>query len=70
MSKIPKQEAKDKITALNLELKENNDKVINASDYLKLPNVISVGGSFPLPKESIKNNDWKSITKIAKIFAQ
>ena len=36
MSKIPKQEAKDKITALNLELKEKNDEVINASDYLKI----------------------------------
>ena len=44
--------------------------VSNASGYLKLPNVISVGGSFPLPKEAINNNDWKSITKIAKIFSQ
>jgi len=42
----------------------------NASDYLKLPNVISVGGSFLLPKEAINNNDWKSITKIAKTFTQ
>ena len=55
MSKIPKQEAKDKITALNLELKEKNDEVINASDYLKIvkekigfvPNVLKAFSNFP-----------------------
>ena len=55
MSKIPKQEAKDKITALNLELKEKNDEVINASDYLKIvkekigfvPNVLNAFSQFP-----------------------
>ena len=55
MSKIPKQEAKDKITALNLELKEKNDEVINASDYLKIvkekigfvPNVLNAFSKFP-----------------------
>ena len=31
MSKIPKQEAKDKVTALNLELNQKNDEVINLS---------------------------------------
>ena len=44
--------------------------ISNASDYLSLPNVISVGGSFALPIEAINNNDWKSITKIAKMFTQ
>ena len=55
MSKIPKQEAKDKVTALNLELKEKNDEVINASDYLKIvkekigfvPNVLNAFSKFP-----------------------
>lgn len=55
MSKIPKQEAKDKVTALNLELKEKNDKVINESDYLKIvkekigfvPNVLNAFSKFP-----------------------
>ena len=44
--------------------------VSNASDYLKLPNVISVGGYFPLPIEAINNNDSESITKIAKTISQ
>ena len=55
MSKIPKQEAKDKVTALNLELKKNNEEVINASDYLKIvkekigfvPNVLNAFSKFP-----------------------
>jgi len=55
MSKIPKQEAKDKVTALNLELKQMNDEVINASDYLKIvkekigfvPNVLNAFSKFP-----------------------
>ena len=55
MSKIPKQEAKDKVTALNLELKEKNDEVINESDYLRVvkekigfvPNVLNAFSKFP-----------------------
>ena len=55
MSKIPKQEAKDKVTALNLEFKQKNDEVINASDYLKIvkekigfvPNVLNAFSKFP-----------------------
>ena len=55
MSKIPKQEAKDKVTALNFELKQMNDEVINASDYLKIvkekigfvPNVLNAFSKFP-----------------------
>ena len=55
MSKIPKQEAKDKVTALNLDLKEKNDEVINTSDYLKIvkekigfvPNVLNAFSKFP-----------------------
>ena len=55
MSKIPIQEAKDKVTALNLDLKEKNDEVINTSDYLKIvkekigfvPNVLNAFSKFP-----------------------
>ena len=55
MSKIPKQEAKNKVTALNLELNQKNDEVINASDYLKIvkekigfvPNVLNAFSKFP-----------------------
>ena len=55
MSKIPKQEAKDKVTALNLELNQKNDEVIHASDYLKIvkekigfvPNVLNAFSKFP-----------------------
>ena len=55
MSKIPKQEAKDKVTALNLELNQKNDEVIKASDYLKIvkekigfvPNVLNAFSKFP-----------------------
>ena len=42
----------------------------NALDYLSLQNVISVGGSFVLPKEAINNKDWSSITRIAKLFSK
>ena len=42
----------------------------NALDYLSLQNVISVGGSFVLPKEAINNKDWNSITRIARLFSQ
>ena len=42
----------------------------NALDYLSLQNVISVGGSFVLPKEAFNNKDWNSITRIAKLFSQ
>ena len=55
MSKIPKQEAKDKVTALNLELNQKNDEVINTSNYLKIvkekigfvPNVLNAFSKFP-----------------------
>ena len=41
----------------------------NAFEYLSIPNVISVGGSFIIPKDAIENKDWKLITKIAKQFS-
>ncbi len=38
------------------------------SSYIKLPNVLTVGGSFIVNKEIIKNKEWNSITENAKFF--
>ena len=38
----------------------------NAKDYLSLPNVVSVGGSWVAPKDAIAAGDWKKITQLAK----
>ncbi len=38
----------------------------NARDYLTLPNVICVGGSWVAPKDAIANGDWETITRISK----
>ena len=38
----------------------------NARDYLNLPNVICVGGSWVAPKDAIANGDWETITRISK----
>ncbi|EHS49072.1 2-dehydro-3-deoxyphosphogluconate aldolase/4-hydroxy-2-oxoglutarate aldolase [Rhizobium sp. PDO1-076] len=37
----------------------------NAKDYLSLPNVVCVGGSWVAPKELVAAGDWASITKLA-----
>lgn len=37
----------------------------NASDYLDLANVACVGGSWLVPSEAVKNQDWKEITSLA-----
>ncbi|CAN7572046.1 2-dehydro-3-deoxy-phosphogluconate aldolase [Rhizobium leguminosarum] len=37
----------------------------NANDYLSLPNVICVGGSWVAPKELVATGDWAGITKLA-----
>ncbi len=37
----------------------------NAMDYLSLPNVICVGGSWVAPKELVAAGDWAGITKLA-----
>ncbi|MEF0940767.1 2-dehydro-3-deoxy-phosphogluconate aldolase [Rhizobium sp. BR 362] len=37
----------------------------NAHDYLSLPNVICVGGSWVAPKELVAAGDWAGITKLA-----
>jgi 2-dehydro-3-deoxyphosphogluconate aldolase/(4S)-4-hydroxy-2-oxoglutarate aldolase len=37
----------------------------NAMDYLSLPNVVCVGGSWVAPKDLIAAGDWAGITKLA-----
>lgn len=37
----------------------------NARDYLNLPNVVCVGGSWVAPKELVSAGDWAGITKLA-----
>jgi 2-dehydro-3-deoxyphosphogluconate aldolase / (4S)-4-hydroxy-2-oxoglutarate aldolase len=37
----------------------------NAKDYLTLPNVVCVGGSWVAPKELVAREDWAGITRLA-----
>lgn len=38
----------------------------NAADYLALPNVICVGGSWVAPADAVRAGDWGRITKLAR----
>ncbi|ASK26508.1 bifunctional 4-hydroxy-2-oxoglutarate aldolase/2-dehydro-3-deoxy-phosphogluconate aldolase [Neisseria chenwenguii] len=38
----------------------------SAPEYLALPNVLCVGGTWLTPKDAVKNRDWNTITKLAK----
>ena len=38
----------------------------NAADYLALPNVIAVGGSWPAPADAVAAGDWPRITALAR----
>ena len=38
----------------------------SAPDYLKLPNVLCVGGSWLTPKDLVAKQDWAAITQLAK----
>ncbi len=42
----------------------------NASDYLSLPNVVCVGGSWVAPKDLIEKGDWAGITQLAKAASE
>ncbi|MGN6467285.1 MAG: 2-dehydro-3-deoxy-phosphogluconate aldolase [Rhizobiaceae bacterium] len=42
----------------------------NAHDYLALPNVVCVGGSWLAPDELLKAKDWSAITALARQAAQ
>ena len=37
----------------------------NAKDYLSLPNVVCVGGSWVAPKDLVASGDWDGITRLA-----
>lgn len=37
----------------------------NARDYLSLPNILCVGGSWVAPKDAMAKGDWAAITKLA-----
>lgn len=37
----------------------------NANDYLSLPNVVCVGGSWVAPQDLVAKGDWDGITKLA-----
>jgi 2-dehydro-3-deoxyphosphogluconate aldolase / (4S)-4-hydroxy-2-oxoglutarate aldolase len=37
----------------------------NAHDYLSLPNVVCIGGSWVAPKELVAEGDWAGITRLA-----
>jgi 2-dehydro-3-deoxyphosphogluconate aldolase/(4S)-4-hydroxy-2-oxoglutarate aldolase len=38
----------------------------NAADYLALPNVVCVGGSWVAPPEAVRDGDWDRITDLAR----
>lgn len=38
---------------------------VNASDYLALPNVVCVGGSWVAPKDAVRSGDWDQVTQLA-----
>ena len=42
----------------------------NARDYLTLPNVACVGGSWFFPPEAVARSDWETITKLAREASQ
>lgn len=42
----------------------------NASDYLALPNVRCVGGSWLVPAQAIADGDWDTITALARAASQ
>ena len=39
----------------------------NAESYLRLPNVVCVGSSWPVPAASIRSGEWEKITERARI---
>jgi 2-dehydro-3-deoxyphosphogluconate aldolase/(4S)-4-hydroxy-2-oxoglutarate aldolase len=41
-----------------------------AGGYLRLPNVMTVGGSWMLPKEAIERHDWSQISELARECAK
>lgn len=42
----------------------------NALDYLQLPNVACVGGSWVVGKEAVANKDWNTVEEIARLASR
>ncbi|RDH42421.1 bifunctional 4-hydroxy-2-oxoglutarate aldolase/2-dehydro-3-deoxy-phosphogluconate aldolase [Zooshikella ganghwensis] len=42
----------------------------NAREYLALPNVMCVGGSWVVPSDAVRNKDWQRITELSKLSIQ
>ena len=42
----------------------------NAHEYLSLPNVLCVGGSWLVPDNAVKAGDWPAITALAEAAAK
>lgn len=42
----------------------------NAANYLSLPNVVCVGGSWVAPDEAVEAGDWTTITRLAREASQ
>lgn len=40
--------------------------MVNMHDYLKLSNVIAIGGSYMLPNDLIANKDWDALTELSR----
>ena len=45
-------------------------KLSNVADYLSVSEIICCGGTWVAPKDAIKNNDWATITALAKDAAE
>jgi 2-dehydro-3-deoxyphosphogluconate aldolase / (4S)-4-hydroxy-2-oxoglutarate aldolase len=42
----------------------------NAADYLALPNVVAVGGSWMVPEDAVAAGDWDRISQLARACSQ
>ena len=42
---------------------------LNAADYLSLPNVLCVGGSWIAPRDAVAAGDWARIERLARAAA-
>lgn len=38
----------------------------NADQYLQLPNVVAIGGSWMVPQRALQEGDWQTIAKLSK----
>ena len=45
-------------------------KLANVADYLAVPEIVCCGGTWIVPKDAVKANDWAAIEKLAKDAAE